>query len=222
MPYLILAEERELPYELLVQLAEVMDESPDLVLADATRQLRSSHGILTIPEKEEAERLAVRFRTLGVPTFLRDKLLEVPLPKPFPLLHPQLEGAIELAAVAHLEITTEHRQLSFNPLNIRMMYPNITLPGSSVETTTVVEHDSHYAVELFARTQHWRGQVEAFVAMQDFLKQLDLSNAYQGAGIRLVLAGERPLPTFTDEHSYDRYVTWLYQLRYGPGEERES
>jgi hypothetical protein len=215
MPYLILADERELPYELLVQLAQVMDESPDIVLADAMRQLRTFHGILTIADQEEAERLAARFGALGVPSFLRSTLLEVPLPKLFPLLHPRLERAIELAAIGHLKLTTEHRQIVLNPLNTQLagtiQFPT---PGSSTETITATQYDTHFTIDLFTHDHHWRGQAQALVAVQAFLKGVDLSAARLGAGVRNLQAGGRRVPAFTDEQGYERYLSWLFQLRY--------
>lgn len=215
MPYLILADERELPYDLLVQLAKVMDESADIVLADATRQLLHSHGILTIPDQREAERVAARFAALGVPNFLRATLLQVPLPKLFPLLHPRLDGAIELAVIGHLKLTTEHRQIIVNPLSAQLAgtieFPS---PGSSTETITATQHDTHFTIDLFTHAHHWRGQALALVAVQAFLKGIDLSAARLGAGVRNLQAGERRVPAFTDEQGYERYLSWLFQLRY--------
>jgi hypothetical protein len=225
MPFLIFAEERELPYEMLVQLAQIMDESSEIALADATRQLHQAYDILHIPTADEAQRLVARFAALGVKSFALDALLEVPLPKLFHLQRPRHEGVIELAILGCMKIVTEHRQIIFNPLNAQVTYPNemgMAIAHNTTETMTANQHDSHITIDIFTDTDHWRGQVEVFVAAQSFLKDLDLSNAMLSDGIRKLQAGEHHLPTFTDEHDYDRYVSWLFHLRYAPQGQRNT
>jgi hypothetical protein len=191
-----------------------MAESPELVLADATYQLRSSHGMLAFPGRAEAVRLSARFEALGVSTFLLDSLLEPPKPELLSLARPQVGEAVGLAAIAGLHLTTEHKVVSINPLRAQIAYPRIPIPGSSIEETTVEEHDSRYSLDLFTRQRHWRAQPASLVPIQEFLREADLSAAYLGAGVRKLQAGDRHLPTFASEHEYDRYLTWLYQLRY--------
>jgi hypothetical protein len=214
MTYLIQAEERDLSFDLLQQLAKVMAESPELVLADATYELRSSHGILAVPARVEAERLSARFAALGVSTFLLDSLLEPPKPELLHLMQPRVQGAIEMAAAASLHLTTERKDVSINPLSMQVADPQIPIPGSSVQETTFEEHDSRYCFDLFTHEGHWRAEPDALALVQRFLGEADLSAAYLGAGVRSLQAGVRRLPTFASERDYDRYLTWLYQLRY--------
>ncbi len=75
MPYLIQAEEREIPYDLMHQLAKVIADSPGLICADGMHEVRTGHGILQVRDRAEADRLSELFGTLGVPVFLLDELL---------------------------------------------------------------------------------------------------------------------------------------------------
>ena len=214
MTYLIRAEEGDLPYDLSQQLAGVMAESLDLVLADATYQLHHSHGILAVPGKAEAERLSARFTALGVATFLLEALLEPPASEPLHLLQPRVAGAVEIAAVASLHLTSEREVASSSPLDMQVAYPGFPVAGSAVVEEAAHGRHTRCSLDVFARGRHWRAQPDALALVQRYLSEADLSGAYLGAGVRSLQTGERRLPTFTIERDYDRYLTWLYQLRY--------
>jgi hypothetical protein len=213
MVYLIQAEEAEIPYELFERLAAAMDESPEVAFADATHQLRAGHGILEIAEHDEALRLSARFAEIGYRTHLIDSLLQPPRPEVLDLLQPQLPGPVGLAVVAALHLHTQRKVVSYSPLGAKVIYPRLVLPYSGVEERTIEEEDSRYSLDLFTSGRRLRARPGSPVGIASLLAQLDLSGAYLNAGARHLQAGEHHLPSFTTEADYERYLTWLYQLR---------
>jgi hypothetical protein len=214
MAYIIQAEEQDISFHLLQQLAAVLAETPGLTHADATYRIHSSHGILALADKAEATRISQRFTALGFQNFLRDELLHVPRPEHLNLEKPGLDGEAELVVAARLHVVTERHVLDINPFRIRMAYPEIPIPGSSIEESTVEERDTHYCLDLFTSARHWRARPGSLPQIQAFLGATKKPDTCLNAGARDLINGERHLPTFGSEEDYKKYVTWLYQLRY--------
>jgi hypothetical protein len=214
MVYLLQAEEREISYELLQDLAMVLTESPDVVFADATRKVHTSHGIMEFESRAEAERVSSRVAGLGFRTFIVDHLLEPPEPEPLDPAGAQIAGEIELGAAARVDTVSQHKVTTFNPLRLRIAYPRIPIPSSVIDEEWVEDHNTEYFLDLFAGPHHWRIKHASAGPFIELVKGLALSTAMLGAGVRALLAESRNLPRFSGEKDYARYLTWLYQLRY--------
>ncbi len=215
MVYLLQAEEREISYELLQDLALVLAESPGTAFADATRTIHTSHGILEFESRAEAERVCARVAGLGFRTFVIDHLLDPPEPELLHVKTAKVTEGIELAAAAQVHTVTERMVTTYNPLRVLSTDRQIAwLPGSTVEDEWIEETDTAYYLDLFAGPHHWRLEEESAGPYLEFVKGLALSDATLGIGVRNLLEGNRALPRFTSEHDYDRYLTWLYHLRY--------
>jgi hypothetical protein len=214
MVYLLQAEEREISYELLQDLAMVLAESPEVVFADATRKVHTSHGIMEFESRAEAERVSARVAGLGFRTFIVDHLLAPPEPERLDPAGAQIAEEIELGAAARVDTVDRHKVTTFNPLRLRIAYPRIPIPSSVIDEEWVEDRNTEYSLDLFAGPRHWRLQHASAGPFVEFLQGLALSTATLGAGARSLLAGSRNLPRFSSEKDYQRYLTWLYQLRY--------
>jgi hypothetical protein len=214
MVYLLQAEEREISYELLQDLAMVLTESPEVVFADATRKVHTSHGIMEFESRAEAERVSARVAGLGFRTFIVDHLLAPPQPEPLDPDRTQIGEEIELGAAARVDTVSQHMVTTFNPLRMRVVYPRIPIPSSAIDEEWVEDHNTEYFLDLFAGPHHWRVKHASAGPFIELVKGLDLSNAMLGAGVRSLLADSRNLPRFDGAKDYERYLTWLYQLRY--------
>jgi hypothetical protein len=217
MPYLIQAEDRPLTPDLLHRLAQVMAESPDLVLADATFRLTHGHGVLPVEDQKEAERLVARFTELGFPHFLVDALVAVPKAERLRLEHPAPEAAVELVAAARLDMLPEHTPpVAAAPLGIRLIpFRAPTLNENSPERI-LADNAVRYYLDLGTREKRWRAVHLSLVPIEDFLSKAGLPATALTAPAQALLTGNQDLPRFPREADYERYVTWLYQLRYAP------
>jgi hypothetical protein len=212
--YLLQAEEREIPYELLQGLALILAESPGVVFADAVRKIHVSYGILELGTRAEAERVSARVAGLGLRTFVANHLLEPPEPEPLNPAAAEIAEEVELAAAARVDTTTEHRAMTLQPLRLRYVYPWIPVLDSVIDDKWVRETDAEHYLDLFTAQRHWRAKELSAVPLVEFVRGLGLSTATLGVGVTDLLAGGHNLPRFTSRRDYDRYVTWLYQLRY--------
>ena len=214
MAYLIQAEEREIPYELFVRLAEIIDESPVLTYADATSELHHGHGILHFEDKAEAERVLTRFNAIGFRCFLLDKLLDLPPPEALHLPAPNPEAPPELVVAARLDTVTERKVWSYNPWRIRLsIFGNIPLT-TGIEERTVEQPDSSFCLDLLTRTRHRRAHSGSWIPIRECLVTANLATAYHNAGAQKLIANDRNIIHFGSEADYDHYVKWLYQLQY--------
>jgi hypothetical protein len=222
--YLLQAEEREISYDLLQDLAAVLMASPDVAFADATRKIHSSHGIMEFESRGEAERVSARLGGLKFRTFVVDHLLDPPASELLHVRSAKLTDAIELAAAAEVDTTTEHKVTTYHWLNMRVLYgrvpypnlPNAEMddPGRVLDVDRAEETDIEYYLDLFAGPHHWRIKEGSAGPYLEFVKGLALSAATLGIGARNLAAGDRALPRFQSEKDYDRYLKWLYQLRF--------
>ncbi len=215
MVYIIQAQEQDISYEFLQNLANVLADSPGLTHADATFRVHNSHGIFAVEDPTDATRISQRFSELGLSNFIVPALLPPPKPEPLNADHPQLEGPVELAVAAELDLVAETTRWNFSPWRMRMIYPSrIPIPGSGTEEWIEKREDTRFYLDLFTQTKHWRVRPGSSVVVQRLLGDLNLSGAYLNSGVKTLLRGERRLPRFATEEEFDKYVSWLYQLRY--------
>jgi hypothetical protein len=216
MPYLIQAEERGIPHDLMHRLAEAIAERPDLIYADGMQQLRNAHGILQVRDRAEAERLRQRFETLGFPVLVLDELLALPAPEPLDLEQPHFEGAAEVVAAAAIDVMHERVVGEVSPFRLRMTGSGGILADFDDSERTVEGHTTRYELDLLTRTKHWRAQTGVLTPIGALLRGMDLSGASLSLSAQNLLAGHHHLRAFLSEAEYDRHVSWLYQLRYAP------
>jgi hypothetical protein len=212
--YIVQAIEHEIPYEALQAMAQIMAESSEITHADATYRIRSSRGIIRFSDEAEANRVSAQFYDLGLRNFVLQELLAVPKPEHLNLERPELDEEVALAAVGRLRIVTEKKSIDVNPLRMRFTFGRIPVPGSSVEEKTTRETKTRFHLDLFTLSRHWRAQVGSVVRIADFVESLHMPGALLSQGVKRLLKGDRNLPTFKDEREYERYVQWLYQIRY--------
>jgi hypothetical protein len=217
MIYVIQSEERDIPLELLQQLAAVLAETPGLTHADATYRIHNSRGILAVGNRSEADRVSQRFTELGFASFILEQLLTPPRPENLNLEKPNLDPDIGLAVVARLHLVTERtvREFRQRGFAIGPALAGIPIPRVRMEERTVEDSDTRFYLDLFTSSRHWRARPGVPAPIQALLGTPVVKDAYLGAGARLLLQGDsRHLPRFDDERDYDRYIMWLYQLRY--------
>jgi hypothetical protein len=216
MAYIIQAEEREITVDLVQQLAPILlAESPGLSPADATYRIRSSRGMLAIGDKAEAMRISQRFDQLGFRNFVLDELLDPPKAEHLNVEKPELDGEVGLVALAILHTVTERTVRDFDARrrSIALAITGIPLPTSGSRERTVEESDTRFCLDLFTPERHWGARPGSLVPIQAVLSTASIANAYLSSGVRSLPKGDRNLPTFGSEADYNRYVTWLYQLR---------
>jgi hypothetical protein len=215
--YLIQAdEEQEVSDDLLQQLAAVLAESPELTFADATYRVHSSHGILAIEGKEEAARISQRFNDLGFRNFVVQELLTPPRPQHLNLETPELDEEVGLAVAARLHFVTERTVREFNVrrFSLSLAITGIPRPRAAIEKRTIEQSDTRFYLDLFTQTKHWRAQVGSPLPIQALLGKAQMPKAHLSKGVQILMQGEHHIPTFQREDDYDKYITWLYQLRF--------
>jgi hypothetical protein len=213
MPYVIQGDEFEIDAELQRRLAEVLAEAGDVVLADATRRVRLSFGIFEFGERAEADRVAARFTEMGFANFVLDELLPVPRMRLLGAGATLPEEPLGLLALGRLLLEERHKVTEAKPRVIGISYVPIPLPGGQ-EESTVSREQVRYQLDLLTREQHWRIRSGMLTRIVDAYASVDVSEAYLSAGVRSLSRSDRDIPTFHREEDWDRYVTWLYQLRY--------
>jgi hypothetical protein len=215
MPYLIQGDEFELGMDLMQRLGSVIaEESEALVLGDAMRRLRNSMGIVQFENRAEAERVAARFTEMGFANFIVDELARVPQMR---LLGPGGElpqEEIGLVALGRLLLQEKQRVSDTRPRTVAISGLGIPLPGGFEETTVTRERIRYY-LDLVTREHRWRVRSSALLRIVDVYTQVDVSRAYLNAGVRSLAREDRPIRAFSSEREWERYVTWLYQLKYG-------
>jgi hypothetical protein len=217
MVYIIQAEEQEITFDLLQKLAAVLlAESPGLTPADATYRIHSSHGMLAMADKAEAMRISQRFHQLGFRNFVLDELLDPPKAEHLNLERPELSGEVGLVVLGRLRTVTERtvRDYDARRRSIALAVTGIPLPTSRARERTVEESDTRFCLDLFTPGKHWRARPGSPMPIQAVLSTVSIANAHLSRGVRSLLKGDRDIPTFEKEDDYDKYVTWLYQLRF--------
>ena len=217
MAYLIQAdEEQEISRDLLQQLAAVLAESPELTFADATYRIHSSHGIMAIQGTEEAARISRRFNDLGFRNFVVQELLNPPRPQHLNLEKPGLDEEVGLAVAARLNFVTKQTVREFNARRflIGMATTGIPRPGAAMDNRTVEHSDTRFCLDLLTLTKRWQARAGSSVPIQVFLADTPMPDAYLSKGAQVLKQGDHDIPTFQKDEDYDKYVTWLCQLRY--------
>jgi hypothetical protein len=216
MPYLIQGDEAEIGPELLPRLAEVMaEECRDLVLTDALYRLRNAYGIVLFEDRAEAERVAARFTNLGFANFLLDELLPLPRGR---RLGPEAvapEEAVGLVVLARLETEKKRIAIPVTEWNIRVGYAGIPVPVEHFgDTPTSSERTTAYRLDFFTREHRWFVKAGVENRIVDMFLKIDVSEAKLSEGVRSLSRGDRTIPLFHKADDHERYLTWLYQLRY--------
>jgi hypothetical protein len=214
MVYVVQAEECELSYDLMQKLAAILKESPGVTHADATYRLRNSYGILVFDEQVEGNRVCQRFTESGVPAFLLDTLLPPAITRPLNREKPEVDGEIQLAVTGRLNLTTRTKTTEFNPLGIQVAYPRIPIPGSGITEHTTEKTEIRFYIDLFTPTTHWRAHAGNLLVLQPVVELIRSTSALLSVGIRNLLKNDKRLPIFQSEDEFDKYVKWLYQIRY--------
>jgi len=211
MVYLIQAEEQEISYELLQQLASALARPPKFSLVDATHRVRHAVGVFEMPDETEAARVAKGFAAAGFNTLMTQELFLPPLTEPLNLHQPELDGPVELAVAGELHLIREQDKREYK------VFVNSPEGDFSVDPVRIGEEklphrQVQYCLDIFTPQRHWRGRAEVTRALQECLIRLNATTARLGAGARHLLEGNRRLPTFEKVVDYELYVSWLYQL----------
>jgi len=217
MIYIIQSEEQDIPLELLQQLAAVLAEAPGLTHADATYRIHNARGILAVEDRAEADRVSQGFTELGFANFILEQLLTPPRPENLNLGKPDLDPDIGLAVVAKLQVVTERtvREFKQRGFAIGPALAGIPIPRVRMEERTVEDSDTRFYLDLFTSSRHWRARPGVPVPIQALLSTVVVKDAYLSAGARVLMQGDsRHVPRFDNEKDYDKYIMWLYQLKY--------
>jgi|WetSurMetagenome_2_1015567.scaffolds.fasta_scaffold193524_2 hypothetical protein len=212
MVYLIQAEEPDISFDCLQELAAALIRPPEVTFADATHLVHNAHGIFELPDTGEAERVAQAFVEVNFPTFTLESLLPLPPPKPLNLHRPEIKGGVQLAIAGQVRLVREELQPKPSPaLFSRVM----GLGSRSRIDESTLEHDTIWNhLEIFTDQGHWQARAEVEIVLVECLSKLTLAGAFLSVGVRHLLEKNRRLPLFNKEADYNRYVTWLYQVRY--------
>jgi len=213
--YLIQGDEFEIGADLRERLAEAIVACTELTLTDARYRLRNAQGILQFGDRAEAERVSARFTEIGFANFLLDELLPVPRARLLGVGAQLPEEPIGLVALALLATEKTRVVGESSRLGQRVGYALFTgmrLEASQEETVT--EREERYLLDLFTRQEHWRLRSGALPRIVDTFAALRLDDARLNEGILSLTHEDRRVPTFTDENDHERYLTWLFQLRF--------
>ncbi|MBN1458729.1 MAG: hypothetical protein JXA57_04280 [Armatimonadetes bacterium] len=213
MPYLIQGDEFELSMELMQRLAAVMAESDEILLTDAMYQLRNSSGILRFSEREEADRVAARFTEMGFANFVVDELVEVPrarLTGPGGIMP---EGQLGVVALGRLLLEERQTMSEERPRLVGISRLVIPIPGGSQESTVTRERTRYY-LDLGTKEERRRVSSGALPRIVEVYTDANVSEAYLNEGVRSLARDDRGIRAFSSEREWERYVTWLYQLKY--------
>ena len=215
MTYLIQGDEVEIGPELRERMAEVIAASTELTLTDARYRLRNARGMLRFDNRAEAERVAAQFTEMGFANFLLDELLEVPRPRLLGVGAQIPEEPIGLVVLALVATETSRVVADANPLSQRVGYALFTGLGyEPQEEETVTTRDTHYWLDLLTRESHWLVRSGALPRIVDVFTALNLADARLSEGVHSLSHDDRRVPGFADEKNHERYLTWLYQLRF--------
>jgi len=69
-------------------------------------------------------------------------------------------------------------------------------------------------LDLYTREQHWRVKSAMLPRIVDVFAAVDVSEAYLSEGVRSLSRTDRDVPVFTSEKLHEKYLTWLYQMRF--------
>jgi hypothetical protein len=83
-----------------------------------------------------------------------------------------------------------------------------------MEKRTVEHSDTRFYLDLLTLTKRWQARVGSPVPIQALLADTPMPDAYLSKGAKILMQGDHDIPTFQKDEDYDRYVTWLCQLRY--------
>jgi hypothetical protein len=213
--YLIQGDEREIGPELRERMAQVIAACTELTLTDARYRLRNAYGILRFEDRAEAERVAARFTEMGFANFLLEELLEVPRPRLLGVGAQVPEEPIGLVVLALLSTETTRTETTPGRLSRRIGFGLFTgLAWAPPEEEKVTSREEHYLLDLFTREQHWLVRSGALPRIVDVFTALNVTDAYLSEGVRSLSRDDRRVPAFTDGKDHERYLTWLYQLRF--------
>ena len=197
------------------RLAQVMAEAGAMLLVDARYRIRHAHGILQFEDHAEAERVAARFAELGFASFLLDELLPLPKPRLLGVGAQIPEEPVGLVALALLSTETRRVVADANQMDARVGYALFTGLGFEPQQDEVVtDRNTRYLMDLFTRDQHWRVQAGALPRIVDVFTALNVTDAHLSEGVHSLSQSDRRVPVFSDEKQHERYLLWLYQLRF--------
>jgi hypothetical protein len=214
MPYIIQAEEQDISNDLLQQLAAVLAELPELILADAIHRIHNCHGLLVVEDKIQALHISQRFTELGFPNFILEELLALPKPERLNLEKPEAAEKFDLAVAARVQITEQSTDHEYRMTGIGLAAVGLGIPRLRIEEKTVEHTDTHFFLDLFTSESHWRAQADVTLRIKTFLEKLNNPTVHLDRGADSLMKGETNLPTFRKAADYERYLSWQYQLRY--------
>ena len=214
MVYLIQGDEIEISPEMRERMAQVMAESGELTLADTRYRMRSGQGILQFHDRAEAERVAARFTEMGFANFLLDELLEPPKARVLGVGAAIPEDPMGLVVLVRLATETTRVISDPDQMGARVGYGTIPGLGFEIEQDVVTLRETRYVLDLYTREQHWRVKSGALVRIVDVFTAVDVSEAYLSEGVRSLSRSDRSAPVFISEKVHERYLTWLYQMRF--------
>jgi len=215
MPYLIQGDEYELSLELIQRLGPVMAESDEIVLTDALYQLRNSFGILRFSERAEADRVAARFTEMGFANFVVDQLVEVPRARPTGPGGLMPEGQLGVVALGRLLLEERQTVRDARPRLVGISRLVIPIPGAGAsQDTTVTRERTRYYLDLGTKEERRRVDSGTLLRIVEVYTEVDVSDAYLNEGVRSLAREDESIRAFSSERDWERYVTWLYQLKY--------
>jgi len=214
MVYLIQGDEIEISPDMRERMAQVMAESGELTLADTRYRIRSGQGILQFHDRAEAERVAARFTEMGFANFLLDELVEPPRARLLGVGATIPEDPMGLVVLVRLATETTRVVRDVDQMGARVGYGMIPGLGFEIEQDVVTDRDTRYVLDLYTRESHWRVKSGALVRIVDVFTAVNVSEAYLSEGVRSLSHSDRSAPVFMSEKVHERYLTWLYQMRF--------
>ena len=215
MVYLIQGDEFEIGSELRDRMAEVIAAATELTLTDARYRLRNARGILRFDNRAEAERVAAQFTEMGFANFLLDELLEVPRPRLLGVGAQIPEEPIGVVVLALLATETTRAVTTPARLSRRVGFGLLTgIAWAPPEEEKVTKREEHYLLDLLTRDQHWLVRSGALARIVEVFTALNLTDARLSEGVHSLSHEDRRVPVFPDEKEHERYLTWLFQLRF--------
>lgn len=215
--YVVQREEKEIDFELFEQLADALSRETGIPKLDAKMQMKHFYGMLNVTDEERAQKISESFKKTGLDNFIlrEEQLIQLPRHKQLGKDYLDSMKLTELIAVGEISREIEEKSWRVNLLRMKFIGPRIPVLGSSIEENVRRKRQTVYYLDFFTRQTHWRITRDSLPKREmAFLKDIGLSKTYLTQSVKRNLEGNERVISFSSEIDYNKYLTWLFQLRY--------
>jgi hypothetical protein len=229
--YIIQSEERDIDYDLLERLAEILSGETGIPKIDAKPQMKHSYGIFEISEEQQAKKVSEQFGKLGLDNFIlrEDELVTFPkIETVYNLSQVDIKD-VRLVAAGLVLKKIEKTKTRYNILGAKLYWLRFSMGefmrdniDSMYRRVVKREIQRSTYIDIFTRHRHFRMQDKNIRRVVDeLISEIDIKSIYLNECIKGILEGRRGIIRFSEVRHYDRYLSWLVQLRYAKPERQK-